>query len=96
MNDRLAGRKFLQGYQGQEGSNTRIPTIEEIQKLIEYPDRRIKPIIFTMISSGIRIGAWDALQWKQIVPFRNEEGEVTVENDSLSRRRGRILHIHNS
>ena len=50
-----------------------------------------------MISSGIRIGAWDALQWKHIVPFRNEEGEVTAtEIDSLSRRPGRILHIHNS
>jgi len=28
----------------------RAPTIDEIQKLIEYPDRRIKAIIFTMIS----------------------------------------------
>ncbi len=63
---------------GRKAAIDRIPTIEEIQKLIEYPDRRIKPIIFTMISSGIRIGAWDALQWKHIVPFRNEEGEVTA------------------
>ena len=61
---------------GRKAAIDRIPTIEEIRKLIEYPDRRIKPIIFTMISSGIRIGAWDALQWKHIIPFRNEKGEV--------------------
>ena len=36
---------------------TGVQTIEVIQKLVEYPDRRIKPIIYTMASSGIRIGA---------------------------------------
>ena len=44
----------------------RAPTIDEIQKLIKYPDRRIKAIILTMISSGIRLGAWDDLKYKHI------------------------------
>jgi hypothetical protein len=54
----------------------RAPTIEEIQRIIEYPDRRIKPIVFTMVSSGIRIGAWDYLQWKHVIPMTNNSDEI--------------------
>ena len=43
-----------------------IPTIDEIRKIIDYPDRRMKPIIFTMASSGIRVGAWDHLKWSHV------------------------------
>jgi hypothetical protein len=37
----------------------RSPTIEQLRKLLEYPDRRIKAIVYTMACSGIRLGAWD-------------------------------------
>lgn len=50
-------------------ANDRAPTIEEIHKMTEYPDRRMKSIIFTMASSGIRLGSWDYLRWKDIEPI---------------------------
>jgi len=53
-------------------SDDRAPTIDEIRRLLDYPDRRLKPIVYTMISSGIGIGAWDYLKWKDIIPiFQN-------------------------
>jgi hypothetical protein len=57
-------------------SNDRAPTIEEISKLVEYPDRRIKPMVYTMISSGIRLGAWDYLRWGHVKPIIDEKGEL--------------------
>jgi hypothetical protein len=54
---------------GKRYADDRAPTIEEICKIIEYPDRRIKPIVYIMISSGIRVGAWDHLKWDHIHPI---------------------------
>lgn len=51
---------------GPEYANDRIPTIDEILEVLKYPDRRIKPIVCTMVSSGIRVGAWEWLKWKNI------------------------------
>jgi hypothetical protein len=78
MNDLVLNwRKISRGLpSGRRAANDRAPTIEEIRKLVEYPDRRIKPIVYTMASSGIRIGAWDYLQWKHIKPINNEKGEI--------------------
>jgi hypothetical protein len=50
----------------------RAPTLEEIRKIIEYPDRRIKAIVCMMVSSGIRVGAWDYLKFKHIIPLKRE------------------------
>jgi integrase len=61
---------------GRRAANDRAPTIEEVKKLVEYPDRRIRPIVYTMASSGIRIGAWDYLQWKHVKPISNDEGKI--------------------
>lgn len=59
-----------------EIGNDRAPTIEEIQKIIEYPDRRIKPLILCMVSGGFRLGAWDYLKWKNVIPIKNKEEEI--------------------
>jgi integrase len=63
---------------GRQASNDRAPTIEEIRRLLDYPDGRIKPIVSTMVSSGIRIGAWDFLQWKHVEPIIEKTGEITA------------------
>jgi integrase len=57
----------------------RAPLIEEIQKLIEYPDRRLKAIISTMVSSGIRLAAWDDLKVKHIQPIEKDGNIVAAK-----------------
>jgi integrase len=78
MNDlQLSWKKIARGLpKPRKASNDRAPTAEELRKLIEYPDRRIKSIVFTMASSGIRIGAWDFLKWKHIIPQKDTKGEI--------------------
>ncbi len=73
----IAWKKITKGLpKGRQASNDRAPTIDEIRKLLEYPDRRIKPVVLTMASSGIRLGAWDLLQWKHVSPMLNENEEI--------------------
>ena len=48
-------------------ANDRAPTLEEIRKLMEYGDRRMKVLVTVMFSSGIRVGAWADLQLKHVV-----------------------------
>lgn len=44
--------------------------MEGTKKLYEYPDwRMMKAVVYTMISSGIRVGAWDYLRWGNIRPI---------------------------
>lgn len=60
-------------------SSDRAPTVEEIRTLVEYPDRRIKPIVYTMCSSGIRLGAWDYLKWKDVEPITENDETVAAK-----------------
>ena len=69
-------KKITRGLpRGKKYADDRIPTLDEIKKLVEYPDRRIKAIVYTMASSGIRIGSWDYLQWCHIRPVE-KNGEI--------------------
>lgn len=61
---------------GPENANDRIPTIDEILEVLKYTDRRIKPVLYTMVSSGIRIGAWEWLKWKNIIPIYDDKKAV--------------------
>jgi hypothetical protein len=66
---------------GKRYANDRIPTLTEVRKIVEYPDRRIKPIVYTMCSSGIRLGAWDYLKWKHIIPILNDKDEIMKDEN---------------
>jgi integrase len=57
-------------------SNDRIPTVDEMKKLFQHPDRRIKLIILLLVSTGIRVGAWDFMKWKHIKPIEDENGNI--------------------
>jgi hypothetical protein len=65
-------KKITRGLpKGKMYADDRAPTLEEIHKIIDYPDRRIKPIVYTMASSAIRVGAWDHLKWNHVSPMFN-------------------------
>ena len=59
------------------------PTIDEIRKLVEYNDIRIKPIVYTMASSGIRLGALEYLKWKHVIPIRGENDFFIIKAAKL-------------
>jgi len=81
MNDiELQWKKISRGLpKGRKFAADRAPTLEELQKLMEYPDRRIKAILYTMCSSGIRVGAWDYLRWRNVVPITLKEKIVAAK-----------------
>lgn len=39
---------------------------------MEYPDKRINPLVLTILSSAIRLGAWDYLRVKDVSPFKDK------------------------
>ena len=53
--------------------------LKKLRKLIEYPDRRIKAIVNTMASSGIRIRTWDYLQWGHIRPIERDGETIAAK-----------------
>lgn len=53
----------------------RAPSIEEVRKIAANTDIRLKAVILTMASSGIRVGAFDSLNWGDVEPIK-ENGEV--------------------
>ncbi len=74
MNDiLLPWKRITRGFpKARRYADDRAPTSEEILKIVNYPDRRIRPIVSTMVSSGIRLGAWNFLKWKHIIPLIKE------------------------
>ncbi|MEM0117707.1 MAG: hypothetical protein QXV32_04615 [Conexivisphaerales archaeon] len=64
---------------GREFANDRAPTKDEIRRLIQYPDRRVKPVALIMSSSGIRVGAWDYLRLGDIQPIERNGSIIAAK-----------------
>lgn len=80
MNDLLVPwKKLTRGLpKSRNYADDRIPRLDEIQKIIAYPDWRMKAIVCAKASSGIRLGAWDFLLWEHITPI-TREGKLKIE-----------------
>ena len=86
MNDIFVNwKKLSKGIPQVYSKQDRIPTMDEIKKLLDHPDRRVRPIVLTMISAGLRVGSWDHLKWKHISPvYRNDvfvAGKIVLKNN---------------
>jgi integrase len=94
MNDIMINwKKIGKGLPSEKhNADDRIPTVEEIHKLLEYPDRRLKPIVHVMISAGIRVGSWDFLKWQHVIPINDRESDsvlaarINVRNTKINNR----------
>lgn len=53
----------------------RAPTIQEIRQMMESADTRIKCIILTCASSGIRVGAFEGMLWRDVTPVADAGGK---------------------
>ena len=79
MNDIVVPwKKVIKGLPSpKQAADDRCPTVDEIRKLLDFPDRRIRVIVLIMLSSGIRVGAWNWLRWKHVTPiYYKNTGEL--------------------
>jgi hypothetical protein len=81
MNDLLVPwKKFTRGLpKARNYADDRVPRLDEIQKILAYPDWRMKAIVCTMASSGIRLGAWDFLLWEHITPITKDDRLIAAK-----------------
>jgi len=57
----------------------RAPTIDELRLLVENSELRFQAILVTMASSGIRIGAWNYLDWGHVELIKKGEEPVAAK-----------------
>ena len=68
----ISWKKITRGIpNARQSANDLAPTIKESKNLVRYHDRRIKPIVYTMTLSGIRLNTWDSLKWKHIISIKD-------------------------
>jgi len=57
----------------------RAPTVQELREMVGRSDIRFQAVILTMASSGIRLGAWDYLDWGHVEPLKMEGRVVAAK-----------------
>jgi hypothetical protein len=79
MNDiAITWKKITRGLpKARRFADDRAPTLDEIRRIIERPDPRIKPVSYTMSSAGIRLEAWNYLRGGHIKPIERD-GKVVA------------------
>lgn len=50
----------------------RAPALEELRRLIRYPDMRVEVVVLVMVSSAVRVGAWDYLKIRNVRPIERD------------------------
>lgn len=53
----------------------RAPTVEELRTILANADLRLKTIVLLLVSSGMRVGGFDYLRWKDVEPVTVGEQE---------------------
>jgi integrase len=92
MNDIIVNwKKISKGMPAERyNADDRIPISDEIRRLVEHPDRRIKTIVLTMISTGIRVGSLDYLKWKHVIPVERNgfimAAKLIIRNTKINNR----------
>jgi integrase len=56
----------------------RAPTIQEMRFMVANSDLRFQAVLLTMASSGIRIGAWDYLNWGHVEPLYEQDNKLVA------------------
>jgi hypothetical protein len=80
MDIEIPWRRITRGMpRGRRHANDWAPTLDDIRKITDYLDRRIKPIVYLMASSGIRLGAFDYLRWGDIAPTIKDDNCVAAK-----------------
>ena len=61
----------------------RAPTTEEIRYMMDSADIRIKCVILTCASSGIRVGAFEGMVWGDVYPISNDDDNDNNNNKEI-------------
>ena len=55
---------------------TMLPLWKKYNDYLNFLIMRIKPLVLSLVSSGVRIGAFETLRWKHVTPINNDSNEL--------------------